>query len=282
MKAEKLYARLEKDFIKPGLSDDWVKHMTSIQDFISDNFKARSMGLVCDNAEEIERVYTAVFPSDEVMKTVLDNGVKNSLLLVHHPAIWRITSSGVFHQMNLSLLRQFKEREIAIYNLHVPLDNYGRYGTAVNLASALGLKMIKPIAPYFGSLAGVLAKTDCKTTDELKLIFRKAVGHKVCLYGYGDRQIDNGLVAVVAGGGNDLDILNSVLQEGAHTLVTGVSLLNDYSKSAHEFAKANKINILGGTHYSTEKFACQALCKYFEKLGLPCKFIEDKPSMKDL
>jgi putative NIF3 family GTP cyclohydrolase 1 type 2 len=281
MKANQLYQRLEKDFIKPGLSDDWAKHMTKIQEFISNNFKARSMGLVCDNTNEIERVYTAVFPSDKVMREVLECGRK-ALLLVHHPAAWKISASGVFHQMKPTLLKQFQDREISIYNLHVPLDNYGEYGTAVTLADALGLKIIKPIVPYFGSLAGVLARTECKTTEELRELFRKVLGHRVSLYDYGSREIENGLVAVVAGGGNDLDVLNSLLKEGVHTLLTGVTLQNDYSKPAHAFARANRINILGGTHYSTERFACQAMCKYFEKLGLACEFLADKPSMKDL
>ena len=36
------------------------------------------------------------------------------------------------------------------------------------------------------------------------------------------------------------------------------------------------------THYSTEKFACIALCDYFEELGLNCEFIEDNPVLEDI
>ena len=50
----------------------------------------------------------------------------------------------------------------------------------------------------------------------------------------------------------------------------------------HEFEKENKINIIGGTHYSTEKFACIALSEYFEKIGLTCEFIEDHPILEDI
>jgi len=39
---------------------------------------------------------------------------------------------------------------------------------------------------------------------------------------------------------------------------------------------------LGGTHYSTEKFACKKMCKYFEEKGLPARFIEGEPVMADL
>jgi hypothetical protein len=40
--------------------------------------------------------------------------------------------------------------------------------------------------------------------------------------------------------------------------------------------------LLGGTHYSTEKFACQEMCKYFDKFEIKTEFIEDEPMMEDL
>ena len=46
--------------------------------------------------------------------------------------------------------------------------------------------------------------------------------------------------------------------------------------------KEHNINIIGATHYSTEKFACIEMCKYFERLGLPCKYIDDIPVLEDL
>jgi hypothetical protein len=51
---------------------------------------------------------------------------------------------------------------------------------------------------------------------------------------------------------------------------------------SHKFAEDNRINILGGTHYPTEKYACKAICEYFMRLGLPSEFIEDKPVLEDL
>jgi hypothetical protein len=50
MNAARLYEQLEKDFITPSLSDDWANDMHPISDFLTDNFKKRSMGLVCNNS----------------------------------------------------------------------------------------------------------------------------------------------------------------------------------------------------------------------------------------
>jgi len=281
MKAKILYEKLEKDFIKLGLSDDW--NLGEISEFVCDNFKRRSMGLICDFTEEIKEVYTAVFPSKLVMQKILDFNVKNAMLFVHHPMIWDIRKAPkVFQNMDKKQLQEFKKRKISVYNLHVPLDNYGEYSTSGNLAKKLNLEIIKSFVPYFGSLCGVIAKSKEKTIFEIKDKFEKILGHKAVLYNYGDKSIKNNKVAIIAGGGNDLEMLKEIMKEGINLFITGISVKNDHSKKAHEFAEKNKINVLGGTHYSTEKFACINICNYFKNFGLNASFIEDDPVFEDM
>lgn len=283
MKATQLYNQLEKDFITPKMSDEWAKYMDSVSEFLSDNFKKRSMGLVCDFVNEINKVYTAVFPSREIMQRILDGGTKNAMLFVHHPSIWDIRKAPeVFQQMDRNLLQQFKDRRISIYNFHVPLDNYGDYSTSVTLAKALGIKPEKPFAPYFGSLCGVFGRTNLKTVQQLKEKFESAICHRASLYKYGQDEIKNQTVAVIAGGGNDVEMLEEIAKERVNTFVTGITVKNEYSKKPHESAEKHGINILGGTHYSTERFACMAMGDYFKKIGLPSEFIEDKPVLEDM
>ena len=283
MKASSLYQKLEKEFIKPCLTDDWQASIPLISEFISPNFKKRYMGIVCDFAKEITKAYTAVFPSNHVMQSLLDKQEEGIMLFVHHPATWDIrTAPKVFLPMDLGLLRSFRERKMSIYNLHVPLDNYGKYSTGVALAKALGLTPKKPFAPYYGSLSGLFCNTDIRTVNEFKTRFQNTMGHKVSLYPYGGNNINSKMVAVIPGGGNSQEFLEEIANEEVNTLVTGIAVKNSHSQQAHQFAEKNNINILGGTHYSTEKFACIGLCSYFKKLGLPSEFIEDKPVMEDL
>jgi putative NIF3 family GTP cyclohydrolase 1 type 2 len=283
MKATQLYQKLEEDFITLEMSDDWSQYIDSVADFLCDNFKERSMGLVCDFATEVRRVYTAVFPSREVMQKVIDDDVEDAMLFVHHPSIWDIRKApDVFQQMDRDLLEQFKERKVSVYNLHVPLDNFGQYSTSVSLAKVLGIDFEKSFAPYFGAMCGVFGKTDISLVQDLKERFETAVGHKVSLYPYGEDEIKNVTVALVAGGGNDVDFLREINETGVNVFVTGIAVKNDHSQEAHEFAEKHKISILGGTHYSTEKFACMAMVDYFKKLGLPSEFIEGKPVMEDM
>lgn len=283
MEAKKLYNHLENDFIKPDMSDDWARYMEEIQDYLSENFKKRSMGLVCDNSKLINKVYTAVFPTNEVMEKILAEGAEDALLFVHHPSIWDITKAPkVFSQMDKKLLKKFQEKRISIYNLHVPLDNFGKYSTSNTLAEALGISELQGFAPYFGAMCGSFGKTKNKTVNELSKEFENAVGHKTSLYQYGNKTIKNQRVALIAGGGNDIEYLQQIADKGINTFVTGITAKNSHSQKAHDFAKEHKINVLGGTHYSTEMFACIAMCDYFKKLGIESEFIPGKPGLEDM
>jgi putative NIF3 family GTP cyclohydrolase 1 type 2 len=282
MKARELYSRLAKDFILPGLTDDWGAETAAVADMLADRYKERWMGVVCDFTPEVKRVFSAVFASETAMRKALASGAEDALLFVHHPAAWDIRRAPeVFQAMDRRLLEEFKERRIAIYNLHVPLDNYGPYSTSVRLAEAVGIRPEKAFGEYHGALAGVLGRTDYKTITELKVRFEQAVGHKVVLYAYGDDDIKGELVAVTAGGGLN-ETIEAIVGAGAKVLVTGITAKSDHSRAAHRLAERNGVSLLGGTHYSTEKFACQALVGYFSDLGVPAEFVSDDPVREDM
>lgn len=272
---------MEKDFISSELSDEWAKYMTPVYDFLTENFKARSMGLVCDFAEEITKVYSAVFPTDKILQHIIDSGNTDAMLFLHHPSIWDIRTTHLFTQMNPALVKKLQERRISIYNLHVPLDNYSDYSTSKTLADALGIDVVKPFVPYRGGLAGVIGKTECKTVEELNTVFSKTVGHSTKLYLYGDSIID-GNIGIVAGGGNSIDTVTELLDNNVKVLITGITVNNDFSSEVHRFEKENRVNVLGGTHYSTEKFACIKMCSYFESLGVESEFLHGEPILEDM
>ncbi len=285
MNANELYQKLEIDFELDKCKDDWSQ--MDFNEFVTDNFRQRQMGLVLDNTSEIKKVYTAVFPSDQVLNTILEKGEKNVLLFTHHPMIWDTKAPGFpFLNMNKELLAKLKENEISMYTLHVPLDKNGEYSTSVNFAKVIGVSCEEEFAEYFGIWAGILGKTTCKTFDELAEKVREAVGHEVQMIKHNPKTIlDGQTIAVVGGGGNDLDVMRELIERGITTYVSGlVSSFSDYPPALEfdRLAKENKINLIGASHYSSEKFACMQMVKYFEAQGLESEFIEGKPDMGDI
>jgi len=258
--------------------------MGEIKEYISDNFKQRNMGLLCDFATEINKIYTAVFPNDAVIQKILDDDASNAMLFVHHPLVWDLSKDPdvAWHKLNPELLERLKERGISIFNYHVPLDAFGMYSTSKTLAEALGIIIEKSFIEYGGVFCALIGTTDCKDIYEFNKKYTQVVGHRTKLRQYGESLFSNGKIAVAAGGGTDIFVLKELAANGLNTLVTGITICSNHTKPAHDFAKKHKINILGGTHYSSEKYACIAMCNYFNKLGLPSKFIEDAPCFEDL
>jgi len=286
MQATILYTHLDRDFIHPELSDDFSEYMPDMWQYMTDSFRSRSMGVVCDFSQEIHRVYTAVFPSKRVMNKLLKDASNNpdgTLLFLHHPIDWGCRNGKLgWTQIPTKLIETCKKMNISIYAIHTPLDNYGRYSTGRTLAEAMGLTIIEPFIEYRGGLAGIIGRTRCKTTMELSNLLCSVFGHAPKLYPYGSETIIDGVVAVITGGGNNIGASPVIVSRGINTFVTGVSVCNEVSSSIHQYEQAKGINLFGGTHYSTEKFACMNMCYYFRKLGLPAQFIDDTPTLEDL
>ncbi|OGZ33538.1 MAG: hypothetical protein A2Y98_01225 [Candidatus Portnoybacteria bacterium RBG_19FT_COMBO_36_7] len=284
MKAKSLYQKLNKDFELNKCKDDWSEIETN--DLIAKDFNKRYMGLFLDSASEIKGCFTAVFPSELILKKVLTSGKKDILLFLHHPMIWNLGFKGYpFKSIQRETLLKLKQNRISVYVLHVPLDKNGQYSTTVSLAKALEIKPKSYFCKYFGVKVGVIGKTNCKTVDEMAQKIETAVGHKLKIWSYGSSKIKNGIVALIAGGGNDPDAIKEIAGFGINLFITGVTKPNKNfqpSIDAHNVAKKNKINIIGATHYSTEKFACLAMNNYFKKIGLPGQFLDDRPDLKDL
>ncbi len=283
MKSSELYNRMEQDFPIALCDDDWSE--IGNLEYITEQYRQRYMGLVSDNAETIDYAYSAVFPSAGVIAKILNDDRRNALLFVHHPMDFDITKLPVFIDIAKDNFQRLKERQISIYNLHAPLDANGEFGTTVNLAGALGFDTVDEFYTYHKVKVGIIATTECKTTAELKTCFEAAVGHDTTLYQYGDAVIKDGKVALVAGGGNDAEIYPLLRDMGINTYLTGITnMRNGYppSVTAHRQAEECGINILSGTHYSTEKFACMKMVEYFSKLGIPGEFVPGVPGTEDM
>ncbi|MDR2571588.1 MAG: hypothetical protein LBD23_15030 [Oscillospiraceae bacterium] len=79
-----------------------------------------------------------------------------------------------------------------------------------------------------------------------------------------------------------MEIVCKLIVEDVNVHIVGISRHTPYSDEVHQLEKENKINLLGGTHYSSEKFACIAMCMYFENVGLESEFVADIPCFEDL
>ena len=284
MKAEEIVSRLDKEFeITKIKEEEWG--LFDLGEHVTESFAKTRKGLVLDFTSEIECVYTAVFPSEVVLDQILQANTTDTLLFTHHPMIWDTMNEGYpFRNIPKKYLEEMKKRRISYYAIHIPLDRNGPYSTGMSLARGVGVEPIEEFAEFNGSLVGVIGTTECESIRELAGTVEDAIGHDVKLWEYGTNKIPHQKVAVVGGGGNYPQIAEELGTLDIRTYITGVTMkVPSYEPSLifHDICKRYGINVIAATHYSTERFACIAILDFFEKLGIPGMFLEDKPSFTD-
>jgi putative NIF3 family GTP cyclohydrolase 1 type 2 len=284
VKAEEVYRKLDKEFeIDKIDEEEWG--LFDLGSYVTESFMKTRKGLVLDFTSEIERVYTAVFPSKSVIDQILETNVTDALLFTHHPMIWDTSVEGPpFRNMPAEYVKELKERRISYYAIHLPLDRNGPYSTGMSLTKGLGIEPVGEFAEFNDILVGVIGVTECKTIPELAAKVRDVVGHEVKLWNYGTSNIPNQKVALVGGGGNYPQIVEELGESDIRTYITGVTMkVPSYEPSVvfHDICKKYEINVIAATHYSTEKFACIALQKFCDDMGMPSEFLDDEPSFND-
>ena len=137
--------------------------------------------------------------------------------------------------------------------------------------------------PQNGALLGALCQSGFETVDELEHRFAATVGHRVSRYSYGSNTLTDGKFAVMAGISRSTDAYRFLRENRINVLVTGVTAPTvEWSQAIHEAAREHHVTLLGGTHYSTEKFALMSLCPYFRNLGVEAEFIDETPDLAEL
>ena len=284
MKAKKLYEKIDRDFKIDKYKDDWS--FVEFNEFINSDFKERYIGIMLDNTDEIEKVYTSTFPDTEVLDDIIGRNENDILFLSHHAMGYDPTLEGFpFYNIPAGYLKKLKEQRISFYVLHIPLDKNGTYSTSVNLAKELQLQIAGEFCEYLGSKVGVICETGLTKLEDFALHVENVIGHEIKTRRYGNHNIERKTVAVAAGGGCIDFVAKELAALGINTFLTGCTRpVFSFKPNVefHRIAKENKINIVGATHYSTEKFACIAMVEYFTGLDIEAEFIEGTPCMEDL
>jgi putative NIF3 family GTP cyclohydrolase 1 type 2 len=284
MIAQELYSKLDIDFGIACMKDDWS--FMRFNDYITPGFRKNYMGLVLDSTAEVKKVYTATIPDLDVLNRLILTNQTDLLLFSHHAMGYNPTIAGIpFYDIPQEYLSKLKQQRISFYVLHAPLDKNGEYSTSVSLARHLNLEIIDEFCEYEGVKCGVVCKTDIKTANELAEYVGSKVGHEVKLIRNGIETIRNGRVAIAAGGGSVGFAAKEIVELGINMYITGNTRQVHFVEPIAEFHRIvgeGKINVIGATHYTTEKYACIAMVSYFEKLGIPAEFIEGKYYLEDL
>ncbi len=296
MELKTLTKKLDQEFKVSQVQEEWQWLFDDL--FIKKSLKSfrkplHHTGLVIKNSLEVNVIYTAFAPSTYVLKEIKRRRVKNSLLVVKHPFDWdgRKVGQG-FIPLSLKDYLLMEEMGVSLYSLHTPLDknrNDKIVSTAYGFAKAIGLKVKEEFALEGEKnpdlLIGVIGSLKDKHFDNLVKRLNSILNYKVKIMKVSD---ELGKVAVVTGGGFTAELILEAKNRGCKTYLTGIITPNaskyskqNYPKTVEQVSLIKGINIIGCSHYLTEKWAMLFSLPYFRQFA-PTEFIEDQSALKRL
>jgi len=249
-----------------------------LDEFLEPGYLRRFHGLMVRNGDVINKVFTLVFLSDEMLETVASLKAKDCMIFTHHPLLMETSDRG-FLPLSASWFTFMIENRISIYSLHTPLDVHPEISTTKALCRELDLDVKGSWCPDPAGSTGLWGSiSEPKSLES----FLDAVRHctDVTDLRFIENHCDVRTVAVRPGGVSADEILEAQ-SLGCDTLVTGV-----YNNLVHnnigawyrsEFDKIRDDitgNLIECSHYASEAIVMRKdIVRLCRDLGVDGEFL---------
>jgi putative NIF3 family GTP cyclohydrolase 1 type 2 len=287
VKLTALVAELDAYFRIPDVrGDDWSKAFAHVypdpywRDYVVDGWEGHWNGLSVRGAEEVERAATCVFPSDRIVAS-LEPG---TLLFSEHPLDF--ADEPGFLPLSRETFETMRERGISFYNAHAPLDMHPEVSPSRLCAEGVGLEELVEYFPICEGIPGgaaVVGQTRL-SVEGLADALRAYLGPEIKVHVLTRPRSEAGRVAMVAGGGATVDLLEASLERGCQTYVTGnaattcrLDFVQAEVRAFRERADEAGVALVDAMHYGMEKPPQLRLADWFRARGLRAEFVPDGP-----
>jgi putative NIF3 family GTP cyclohydrolase 1 type 2 len=170
--------------------------------------------------------------------------------------------------------------------VHAPLDMHEEVAPSLLVARGVrltGIETYYPIADGIPGGAAAIGDTPLGL-EGLADALRVFLGSEILVHVLTRPRQEAGRVAIVAGGGADVDILRVSLERGCRTYVTGNAATNceldfvqEQVRAFRALADAEGVALIDAMHYGMEKPPQLAMVDWFLARGLPAAFVADGP-----
>jgi putative NIF3 family GTP cyclohydrolase 1 type 2 len=287
VKLAELVAELDGYFRIPDVrDDDWSKPFEQVyqepywREYVVPGWEGRWNGLMADGAEEVERAVTCVFPSDRI----LEDMPPATFVFTEHPLDF--ADEPGFLPLARQTFETMRERGISLYNAHAPLDMHPEVSPSRLCSQGVGLVELEEYFPICEGITGgaaIIGETRL-TVDGLADALRSYLGPEIKVHVLTRPRAEAARVAMVAGGGAVVDILEASLARGCQTYVTGnaatncrLAFVQEQVAAFRQRAEEAGVTLIDATHYGMEKPPQLAMVEWFRGRGLDAEFVPDGP-----
>jgi putative NIF3 family GTP cyclohydrolase 1 type 2 len=287
VKLAELVAELDTYFRVPDVrGDDWSRTFEHVypepywREYVVPGWQERWNGLSVRGAGEVERAVTCVFPSDRIVAG-LEPG---TFLFSEHPVDF--ADEPGFLPLSLESYEAMREGGISFYNAHAPLDMHPEVSPSRLCAAGAGLENLVEYFPICEGIPGgaaVIGESRL-SVDGLADALRSYLGPEILVHVLTRSRGEAGRVAMVAGGGAIVEILEASLERGCDTYVTGNAATNcrldfvqEQVRAFRERADEAGVTLIDAMHYGMEKPPQLAMARWLQRRGLDARFVPDGP-----
>jgi putative NIF3 family GTP cyclohydrolase 1 type 2 len=287
MKLEELVEKLDRYFRIPDVrDDDWSRAFGQVypepywREYVVPGWEGRWNGLMTRGADEVERAVTCVFPSDRIVEEL----EPATFVFTEHPLDFG--DEPGFLPLAEETFETMRERGISLYNAHAPLDMHPEVSPSRLCARGVGLRDLEEYFPICEGIPGgaAIVGESRLTVDGLADALRSYLGPEIKVHVLTRTRAEAGRVAMVAGGGAVVEILDASLERGCHTYVTGNAATNCRLDFVQEQVAAFRrradeadVTLIDAMYYGMEKPPQLAMVDWFRSRGLAAEFVPDGP-----
>jgi putative NIF3 family GTP cyclohydrolase 1 type 2 len=287
VKLAELVSELDAYFRIPDVrDDDWSKSFELVypepywREYVVPGWEGHWNGLSVRGAEEVERAVTCVFPSDRIVQTL----APATFLFAEHPLDF--ADEPGFLPLSLETYEAMRENGISFYNAHAPLDMHPEVSPSRLCAEGTGLEALEEYFPICEGIPGgaAIIGESRLSVDGLADALRSYLGPEIEVHVLTRPRAEAGRVAMVAGGGAMVELLEASLERGCQTYVTGnaattcrLDFVQEQVRAFRERADTAGVTLIDAMHYGMEKPPQLAMVEWFRARGLEAAFEPDGP-----
>jgi putative NIF3 family GTP cyclohydrolase 1 type 2 len=252
------------------------------------DFVQRCNGLMIRGRATVGKVWCIVFPSAVILDRIIDQAQPGDLLFSHHPIDMecgdpRGAPGRGFVPIDRSRLEGLRTKELSFYACHVPLDIHAELSPSDAIVRAIGGQVIGQFLPYGGGYAGRLCELPPTSLGALVETCKRVLSLP-----YVDLQGETSQraivrVAVVAGGGGDVEFYREADRLGADCLIAGEvtsKIDNAYGRDRQReiaaYLPATRLAAIGLSHAGSEFLVMPEIAAFLARqFGVPAEAVPE-------
>jgi len=280
MRLPGLSDRLDQEFRIVTSEEDLVEWAVTAENrqHFETEFLSHKTGMVMASSDEVDTICTSVFVTEAIVRQLIDR--PGTLLVTHHHFDYHEDQRGL-QPIPSEWLRALRDAHVSLYVAHAHLDTHPVYGTSRALAELVGATIDSAFFDYYGEPVALVSHIPRINTEAFAFTVQERLRRPYVTLSLQWPCVDR--IAVVAGGGDTPELLQQAFELGCDTLLTGtienrwqVPSVQDANREFHRLNERLKLNLIGGTHFGTERPAMIKLLDLFRPWGVAAEYLEDE------